>query len=66
MVAVSDPRRRAAVRFADAFQFRAQALGLGVPHELLIALPYLVAIAALATFVCRAAAPAAIGRYVKE
>lgn len=53
--------------FADAFQFRAQAVGLGVPHELLIALPYLVAIAALATFIGRATAPAAIGRpYAKE
>lgn len=53
--------------FADAFQFRAQAVGLGVPHELLIALPYLVAIVALATFVGRATAPAAIGRpYAKE
>lgn len=52
---------------ADAFQFRAQAVGLNVPHELLIALPYVVAIVALATFVGRATAPAAIGRpYVKE
>lgn len=52
---------------ADAFQFRAQAVGLNVPHELLIALPYVVAIVALATFVGRATAPAAIGQpYVKE
>lgn len=52
---------------ADAFQFRAQAVGLGVPHELLIALPYVVAIVALATFVGRATAPAAIGRpYAKD
>lgn len=52
---------------ADAFQFRAQAVGLPVPHELLIALPYVVAIAALATFVGRATAPAAIGRpYAKD
>lgn len=52
---------------ADAFQFRAQAVGLPVPHELLIALPYIVAIFALATFVGRATAPAAIGRpYAKD
>ncbi|MFI6823183.1 hypothetical protein ACIBJE_19820 [Micromonospora sp. NPDC050187] len=31
-------------------------------HELLIALPYLLAVLASATFVGRAAAPAAIGR----
>lgn len=52
---------------ADAFQFRAQAVGFPVPHELLIALPYVVAIVALATFVGRATAPAAIGRpYAKD
>jgi simple sugar transport system permease protein len=52
---------------ADAFQFRAQALGVPIPNELLLALPYIVALIALATFVGRANAPAAIGRpYVKE
>lgn len=52
---------------ADAYQFRAQTLGVDLPTELLLALPYLVALAALATFVGRASAPAAIGRpYVKE
>ncbi|HXJ63481.1 MAG TPA: ABC transporter permease [Actinomycetota bacterium] len=51
---------------ADAFQFRAQALGVPIPNELLLALPYIVALIALATFVGRASAPAAIGRpYVK-
>jgi simple sugar transport system permease protein len=53
--------------FADALQFRFQVIGLHVPHELLIALPYLLALVALATFVGRASAPAAIGQaYVKE
>jgi ABC-type uncharacterized transport system permease subunit len=53
--------------FADAFQFRAQAVGLPLPHDLLLALPYLVALFALTTFIGRATAPAAIGRaYVKE
>jgi len=53
--------------FADAFQFRAQAVGLPLPHDLLLALPYAVALIALATFVGRATAPAAIGRpYVKD
>lgn len=52
---------------ADAFQFRAQTAGINLPHELLLALPYVVALIALATFVGRAAAPAAIGKpYVKE
>lgn len=53
--------------FADAFQFRAQALGLPLPHDLLLALPYIVALVALATFIGRATAPAAIGKpYAKE
>ncbi len=53
--------------FADALQFRFQVIGLHVPHELLIALPYLLALVALATFVGRASAPAAIGQpYAKE
>src|SRR5713226_5919855 len=41
---------------ADAFQFRAQAIGVGIPAELLIALPYIVALIALATFIGRATA----------
>jgi simple sugar transport system permease protein len=53
--------------FADAFQFRAQAAGVALPHELLLALPYVIALVALATFVGRASAPAALGRaYVKD
>jgi simple sugar transport system permease protein len=52
---------------ADAFQVRAQTAGVHLPHELLIALPYVVALAALATFVGRSSAPAAVGRaYVKD
>jgi simple sugar transport system permease protein len=47
---------------ADAFQLRAQAVGVDLPHELMIALPYVVALVALATFVGRASAPAAIGK----
>lgn len=51
---------------ADAYQLRAQARGLDVPTELLQALPYLIGLAALATVVGRASAPAGIGKtYVK-
>ncbi|MEU5949920.1 hypothetical protein ABZ793_30825 [Micromonospora sp. NPDC047465] len=46
----------------DALLLRMQILDSAVPHELLIALPYLLAVLALATFVGRAAAPAVIGR----
>ena len=48
--------------FADAAALRAQILWRAIPHELLIALPYLLALLALATFVGRAAGPAAVGR----
>lgn len=52
---------------ADAFQYRTQVAGVHVPHDLLLALPYLVALLALATFVGRASAPAALGKhFVKE
>jgi simple sugar transport system permease protein len=47
---------------ADAVQFRAQVVGVAVPHELLLALPYVLALAALAWFAAGAAAPAAVGR----
>jgi simple sugar transport system permease protein len=47
---------------ADAFQLRAQAAGVDLPTELLLALPYLVALVALAGFVGRAHPPAALGR----
>ncbi|QYG91030.1 ABC transporter permease [Iamia sp. SCSIO 61187] len=50
----------------DAFQLRAQTQGVDLPHDLLLALPYLIALVALATFVGRATAPAAIGKaYVR-
>jgi ABC-type uncharacterized transport system permease subunit len=53
--------------FADAFQLRTQAVGVDLPHDLMIALPYIVALVALATFVGRASAPSALGKhYVKE
>jgi simple sugar transport system permease protein len=46
----------------DAVQLRLQISESQIPHELLIALPYLLALLALSTFVGRATAPAAIGR----
>ncbi len=46
---------------ADAFQIRAQALGFAVPYQLLVALPYVVTILALALFVSRMRPPAALG-----
>jgi simple sugar transport system permease protein len=52
---------------ADSYQLRAQTQGLDLPTELLQALPYLIGLAALATVVGRASAPAAIGEtYVKD
>lgn len=51
---------------ADAVQLRAQTAGVDVPHDLLMALPYLVALAALGTIVGRASAPAAIGKPLVE
>jgi simple sugar transport system permease protein len=45
---------------ADAFQIRAQALGIHVPYQLLAMLPYLVTVVALA-FVRGMRAPAALG-----
>jgi general nucleoside transport system permease protein len=47
---------------ANAIGLRSQVDALGLPHELLLALPYVLALVALATFVGRASAPAAIGR----
>ena len=46
---------------ADAFQIRAQALGIPVPYQLLVALPYLVTIIALAGLVTKMRPPAALG-----
>jgi simple sugar transport system permease protein len=47
---------------ADAVQLRLQIASTVLPPELLLALPYLLALVALATFVGRASAPAAVGR----
>jgi ABC-type uncharacterized transport system permease subunit len=47
---------------ADAVQLRLQIASTLLPSELLLALPYLLALLALATFVGRASAPAAVGR----
>jgi ABC-type uncharacterized transport system permease subunit len=46
---------------ADAFQIRAQALGIHVPYQLLAMLPYVVTVLALALLVRRMRAPAALG-----
>ena len=46
---------------ADAFQIRAQTLGIPVPYQLLVALPYLVTIIALAGLVTKMRPPAALG-----
>lgn len=45
----------------DAFQIRAQTLGFPVPYQLLVALPYLVTIIALAGLVTRMRPPSALG-----
>jgi simple sugar transport system permease protein len=47
---------------AEAVALRSQIASVDLPHELLLALPYLLALVALATFVGRASAPAAVGR----
>lgn len=44
----------------DAFQIRAQALGIPVPYQLLVALPYIVTLLALALFVSKMRPPAAL------
>jgi len=46
---------------ADAFQIRAQALGIAVPYQLLVALPYIVTILALVMFVSKMRPPSALG-----
>ena len=48
--------------FADAIALRSQILWRDIPHELLIALPYVLALVALATFVGRASGPAGVGK----
>lgn len=45
---------------ASAFQFLLQALGLDLPYQLFLALPYLLTLAALAGWVGRSSAPAAL------
>ena len=47
---------------ADAFQVRAQVLGIGVPYQVLVALPYLVTLAALAGLIKGMRPPAALGQ----
>ena len=46
---------------ADSAQIRAQVLGISLPYQLLVALPYFVTIVALAVGVRGRAAPAALG-----
>ena len=48
--------------FAEALQLRLQAIGAGVPHELLLALPYVLTIIMVAAFAGKAAYPAAVNR----
>ena len=53
--------------FADALQFRFQALGVGIPHEFLLMIPYILTIVVLAGLVGKASYPAAICLpYLKE
>lgn len=47
---------------ASALQFSLQALGLNLPYQLFLALPYLLALLALAGWVGRTRAPAALGQ----
>jgi simple sugar transport system permease protein len=46
---------------ADAFQIRAQALGIGIPYQFLVILPYVVTLLALALFQRRMRPPSALG-----
>lgn len=46
---------------ADAFQLRAQAFGLGIPHHFFVMLPYLLAVAAVAGLIGRAIPPTQLG-----
>lgn len=48
--------------FADALQLVLQAKGIPIPSDLLMSIPYVFTLVALAGFVGRAVAPAAIGR----
>jgi simple sugar transport system permease protein len=52
---------------ADAFQIRAQALGIDLPYQLLVSLPYLATVIALAGLLRRMRPPAALGtNYLPE
>ena len=46
---------------ADALQIRAQALGIGIPYQFLVMLPYLVTLIALAGFLRPMRSPASLG-----
>ncbi len=46
---------------ADAFQIRAQALGIAIPYQFLIMLPYVATLLALAVFQRRMRPPSALG-----
>lgn len=46
---------------ADAFQLRAQAFGLGIPHHVFVMLPYLLAVAAVAGVIGRTSPPTQLG-----
>jgi simple sugar transport system permease protein len=46
---------------ADALRLRVQVLNIGIPYRLIVALPYVLALAALVGFKGRSSAPAAIG-----
>jgi simple sugar transport system permease protein len=50
------------IGFAETLQFRFQALGLQAPYQLMIAMPYLVALAVLVVVGRGAAAPGALGQ----
>ncbi|GAA1705644.1 ABC transporter permease [Microbacterium sediminicola] len=48
--------------FADAIALRSQIVSPDIPHNLLQAMPYILALVALATFVGKGTAPAAVGK----
>ena len=54
----------AAIMFgaAQAFQLRGQTLGLAIPYQIFVMLPYLLTIAALAGLVGRTVAPKTVGK----
>ena len=48
---------------SQAFQIQAQATGLGISSDLLLALPYLLTLVAIAGFVRRSRPPAGLGQH---